>query len=201
MRRRLLAAGAALALVAALVPVSYAFFFDATDQPVTATAASPQRFVLLHSSATEPVAAVRGLFARKRSGAAIDLRAYIASGGDAQPLALDLGSSRWWNAAQRSMDAVFTLQATNQLPAGGPVAIGLESSKGFTAELRSPVAGRRITQLTEPRGGLSEDHRGRVDLDVTDLAPGAHQETLTVRLTFADTSTMHYVVPVTWVVG
>jgi hypothetical protein len=190
-----------LALAGGLVPVAHAFFFDAVDQPVTATAASPQRFVLLHSSATEPVDAFQPLFARRRVGVAVDLSAFAASGGGAAPLALNLGWAPRWTGLQRAVDRAFTLQATNQLPGGAPVAVGLEPSAGFRAELRSPVGGRRITHLTEPRGGLSEDHRGRVDIDVTDVSAGTHRETLTVRLTFGDGSTMRYVVPVTWLVA
>lgn len=91
----------------------------------------------------------------------------------------------------------YTLQATDQLPGGAPVAIALEPSDGFDAVLLDADGIETITELTEPGDG-TETHRGRVEVTPTDNAPGEHAETLTVHLTFGDGSIMRHVLPVTW---
>jgi hypothetical protein len=143
---------AALAIVAAAP--AYAFFFEATDQPLTLHAATPQSYVV-NSAGTGTV---------------------------------DLGEAAEWT---ETFKEAFTLDAQAQLPGDGAVAIALETDGPVDATLRSMDG--------DPIMTIAELGKARVDLDVDPAAgDGDHTATVTVRMTFADGSTMRYVVPIAW---
>jgi hypothetical protein len=202
MSRRALVLVAALAVAAVAAPAGWAFFFRAVDQPVPVRSAAPQQYVLLHGPATEPLedpAALGPLYALQRTDDEEADPGPVATGGAAQPLALDLGTSAGWTAEQREVDGAFALEATDSLPEGGPVQVTLTASGPFTATLRS-LSGDPILHLHEPDAGSPLIHRARVDVEAAQgLAPGEHTGVLTVALRFADGSTMRYEVPVRWV--
>jgi hypothetical protein len=150
--RRLIALGGVVAVLAAAP--AYAFFFEATDQPLTLNAATPQSYV-------------------------------VSSAGTGT---VDLGEADAWT---ETFKEAFTLEAQAQLPGDGAVTIALETDGPVDATLRSMDG--------DPIMTIAELGKARVDLDVDPAAgDGDHTATVTVRMTFADQSTMRYVVPIAW---